>query len=178
MRGNFASCLDFTLLPGNDGQPFHVDSGGATSWGVTRANWSRWIGRNASVADMKLVTKQMTFDLYYTWFWRTIAGDSLPSGLDLMVFDMGVTCGEPRSAILLQQVLGFTGHDLDGDIGPLTLGRLNGAESLTDIIDRLSGAQEHYYRGCSTFDVNGNGWLARLARRKAAAHAMRSPAAS
>lgn len=174
MQSGFETCLNFTLSPANDGQPFHVDTGGATSWGVTRAVWSRWIGRPASVDDMKAVTRSSVSGLYRAWYWNTIAGDKLPAGLDLMTFDMGVTAGEHSAAVQLQQVLGFTGDDVDGHIGPITLSRA-ASEVTADVIERLTHRQEFYYRSCSTFSTNGNGWLNRLQRRSTAALAMLSP---
>jgi len=174
MNGNFYPCLDFSLLPDNDGQAAHCspgDNGSWTSWGVTRANWSRWIGRSASITDMQAITSTDVTPLYRLWFWSTISGDDLPVGIDLCTFDMGVLAGEHAAATQLQQVLGFTGADVDGDIGPVTLARLDEADRI-HVIDGLSARQEVYFRACATFDLNGKGWLARLARRTEAAKAM------
>ena len=49
----------------------------------------------------------------------------LPLGVDLSVFDMGVNAGIWRSAKLLQQVLGFTGEEVDGSIASETLAAAN-----------------------------------------------------
>lgn len=174
MKGNFSACLAFTLLPQNDGQPYHVDSGGGTSWGVTRSTWSRWIGRNATPATMKALAKAAVTPLYQAWYWNTIDGDALPLGVDLMVFDMGVNCGEEMSAKILQKALGFTDDDVDGYIGPETLAAVAKCAP-TELVGLLTIAQETYYRSCSEFPVDGNGWLARLERRAAAAKAMISP---
>jgi lysozyme family protein len=171
MNDNFDPCLDFTLLPDNDGAPYHVDSGGGTSWGVTRETWSRWIGHPASVADMKAITKSSVSGLYHAWFWHTIAGNSLPLGVDLMVFDMGVTSGTHHPAVQLQEAIGFTGDDVDGDIGPETLAATQKVDPIK-LIELLTAAQESYYRSCREFPVDGNGWLARLQRRSVAARAM------
>jgi lysozyme family protein len=174
MDGNFTSCLDFTMLPGNDGQALHTDTGGATSWGVTRATWSRWVGHSASVSEMESVTELMVAPLYKAWFWNTISGDGLTVGVDLMVFDMGITCGEHGAACQLQQVLQFAGSAVDGDIGPKTLVRLN-EFSRIDIIELMGYRQKAFYESCATFPINGKGWFARVDRRVTAAKAMVPP---
>ena len=171
MQAGFGPSLDFTMLPDNDGQPYHVDSGGPTSWGVTRANWARWTGQPISVDSMRALTKEMVVPIYQAWWWHPISGDSLPAGVDLMVFDAGVNTGIHAAAVQLQQVLGFSGTDVDGDIGPETLGHANATDSRT-LIAQLGHRQDFFYRGCHDFDLNGHGWLARLQRRTNAAYAM------
>lgn len=171
MRSNFQACVNFVLDPENDGQGYHVDSGGITAWGVTRATWSRWIGRPATTLDMKLLTREATFPMYHAWFWATVAGDALPLGLDLMIFDQAVNSGEHQSGVLLQEVLGFTGEDVDGAIGPNTLARVADA-ALDELIDKVAVRQEQFYRSLREFPLDGHGWINRLNRRHSAALAM------
>jgi len=171
MDSNFTSCLNFTLLPDDDGQALHTDTGGATSWGVTRATWSRWIGHSASVEEMSAVTDDQVAPLYRAWYWTTISCDQMPVGVDLMVFDMGVTCGEHSAACQLQQVLQFSDHEVDGDVGPNTLQRLRSLDTLS-VIELIGYRQKAYYKSCQTFPINGRGWFARVDRRVAAAKAM------
>lgn len=171
MDGNFAACLKFTLLPGNDGQALHTDTGGATSWGVTRATWSRWIGHSASADEMEAVTEDQVAPLYRSWYWTTIACDEMPVGVDLMVFDMGVTCGEHGAACQLQQVLQFAGREVDGDVGPNTLQRLGTLDPIA-VIELLGYRQKAYYESCATFPINGRGWFSRVDRRVSVARAM------
>jgi lysozyme family protein len=169
MKDNFIACLhNFTLLPGNDGQPFHVDSGGGTSYGVTRANWSRWIKHPASDADMEAITAPGTTQFYEAWYWKTISGDALPLGVDLMVFDHGIMSGEATSARALQQVVRST---VDGWVGLNTLAQVAKLDPSV-LIGMLAWRQEEYYRSLDSFTINGNGWLARLDRRVIAATGM------
>lgn len=174
MRSNFQACMGFVLDPDNDGQPYHVDSGGPTAWGVTAATWSRWIGRPATAEDMKVLTPQATVPMYNAWYWVTIAGDSLPIGLDLLVFDHGVNAGQHESGVLLQEVLGFTGANVDGAIGPHTLAAVQDA-ALGELIDKLAVRQEQFYRSLRQFDLYGHGWINRLDRRHSKAIAMLAP---
>jgi lysozyme family protein len=174
MQGAFPACINFTLLPGDDGQPFHVtsnDPGGATAWGITRVTLSRWLQRPASVDDVRALTKASVQPIYEAYFWKTISGDKLPAGVNLMVFDHGVVAGEHESAIELQTELGFTGDDIDGDIGPITL-RAVAARDPAALITALSVRQADHYRACANFVIFGRGWLARVDRRVAAGIAM------
>ena len=166
MQDNFLNCLNkFTLLPDNDGQPFHVDSGGPTSYGVTRANWSRWIKHPASDDEMRSLSAAAVVPLYEAWYWNTIKGDALPIGVDLMVFDHGVMSGEHTSVQQLQQVLRV---DQDGWVGEQTIAAAS-AHPPAVIVGMLAWRQEEYYRSLAAFSINGNGWLARLDRRVAMA---------
>jgi lysozyme family protein len=180
LLGNFSKCVDFTLLPGQDGQPFHTtagDQGGATAWGITRATLSRWMLAPASVDDVRALKVERARAIYQGFYWNTINGDGLPYGIDLMVFDHGVLAGEVQSAMDLQQALGMTGTDVDGHVGPVTLSRAKDKDPV-DLITAIWVRQKAHYRSCSTFKLFGTGWLARLERRTVAAKAMLSPVVS
>lgn len=177
MLANFPACVSFTLLPSNDGQPCHItpgDTGGATAYGITRATLSRWMLSPASVDDVKNLTVEKTRAIYQGFYWNTISGDSLPYGVDLMVFDHGVLAGEGEASRELQQVVGLTGDDVDGHIGPITLAAVHSRDPV-DLVAALHRRQEMYYRMCANFPLFGNGWLARLTRRVEAATLMLSP---
>lgn len=173
MLDNFAKCLAFTLLPDNDGQPLHKDTGGWTAFGATQAIWSRWIGRASIVADMRKITRDDVVPMYEAYFWKPNHLDTVPNGIDLMVFDAGVMCGLKNAAVQLQQAIGLSSGDVDGVIGPQTLKKLNSFPAVT-AINLLKGRQQYYYECCATFPINGNGWLARLNRRATAALVMLS----
>lgn len=171
MINGFAPSLNFTLLPDNDGQGYHDtpgDPGGSTAWGVTQTSWSAWIGRPASIATMRALTPAAVTGFYRSWYWNTIDGDNLPSGVDLMVFDNGVLSGVETSAKQLQALLGV---DVDGEVGPITLAAAQQID-LSALVSRLQAAQDAYYRTLPGFAEFGDGWLSRLERRAAAALAM------
>jgi lysozyme family protein len=174
MVRNFAQCLAFTLEREGGFVNNPKDPGGATNLGITRATLSRWIKRPASVEEVKALTRPVASQIFHDWYWRPIAGDALPSGIDLMVFDMGVNSGDHESAVELQEVLGIDEHDVDGDIGPYTLGFLDRRNDVEALIDELAKAQEARYRSLRGFPTFGNGWLHRLALRTQAAKALLS----
>ena len=97
--------------------------------------------------------------------------DALPTGVDLSVFDMGVNAGIWRSARLLQRAIGFTGDEVDGCIGPETLGAAAKCDART-LINDLADRQADFYRSLADFDTFGAGWLNRTEARRSAALAM------
>ena len=84
---------------------------------------------------------------------------------------MGVNAGICRSARLLQRAIGFTGEEVDGSIGPETLGAAAKCDVRT-LIDNLAARQSAYYRSLSDFPTFGAGWLNRTEARRRAALAM------
>lgn len=146
----FDACLAFTLLPGNDGQPYHVtpgDPGKGTAWGVTQATYTAYCHAHGlplrSVAEMVPVEREGIYRAYYT--------PGLAPGVDLMVFDFAVTSGPARSAELFASC---TATDPAG------------------LITQLGKAQAKFYHSLETFSEFGNGWINRTNRRIATAWEM------
>ena len=81
--------------------------------------------------------------------------DELATGVDLMVFDIAVNSGPGTAGKILQRVIGAT---VDGAIGPKTVAASQKMEP-QDIIRAMEKEREEFYRGLSTFDVFGKGWL-------------------
>lgn len=178
MNGNFPPCLAFTLRPENDGNDFHQDpndSGGATKWGITLstlATWRRETGGSVPTADDLKVLQEWERDaIYATNYWDRVNGDQLPLGLDLMVFDFGVTSGAGVSAKALQRSLGFTARDVDGWVGPHTLLAVRKANAFT-LISSLADLQTAYYRSLPTAYRYFHGWERRLDDRRRLAVSM------
>ena len=92
-------------------------------------------------------------------------------GVDLSVFDMGVNARIWRSARLLQRAIGFRGDEVDGCIGPETLGTATKCDPRT-LVNDLADRQAEFYRSLADFATSGTGWLNRTEARRAAALAM------
>jgi len=167
----FYPCCAFTLSPLQDGQPYHVtpgDSGGPTAWGITEETYARHLGHVPTAADWQKLTPEVASTIYHSDYWLPIQGDIIPFGIDLMVFDHGVTAGTVTTIKLLQDVMRVAS---DGVIGPQTTSAiyaLAGVDQHT-FIGKLAWRQESYYRSLNDFASFGNGWLARLDRRAVAA---------
>lgn len=171
MTDRFQACLAFTLLPQNDGQPYHVtpgDPGKGTAWGVTQATYDLYRGSHhfphQSVAKMSPAERE---DIYRSGYWT----EGLPAGVDLMVFDFGVTSGASRAREFLQEALGFEDDDVDGIVGPMTLKAVV-AQKPADLIALLQASELAFYESLSTFAEFGHGWTNRTNARANAALGM------
>jgi len=95
---NFSKCLSM-LLHHEGGFVNHPDDpGGMTNLGVTKAVYEKYIGRNATEAEMKALTQTEVSPIYKTNYWNRGKCDDLPSGVDWSVFDWGVNSGMGRAA--------------------------------------------------------------------------------
>ena len=180
MKGNFPACLAFTIGPsafgplGEEGgwSDNPADPGGATQRGITIGTYRGWCARNGlpapSVDDLRLMPDSQRTVIYHDGYWRTVAGDALPLGIDLMLFDFGVDAGPGRSAEILQRAVGVAE---DGAIGPVTLAAISALDA-REVIARLAVGQINHYRADPDFGTFGNGWIARTERRRMAALAM------
>ncbi len=172
MADMFDACLAFTLREEGGYVDDPADPGGATNMGVTLATYRQWsedpVLGPAQIRDM---TRRTASAIYRSLYWNPLRADALPPGVDLSVFDMGVNAGIWGSARLLQRTLGFTGEEVDGCIGPETLGAAAKCDPRA-LVNDLADRQAAYYRSLSDFPTFGTGWLNRTEARRNAALAM------
>ena len=174
MAQNFPGCLAFTLREEGGFVDSPADPGGATNMGITLATLRLWRGNpGLGVAALQAMTRQQASAIYGAHYWNRLRCDGLPAGVDLMVFDFGVNAGAYETTLLLQEALGV---EVDGYIGPATLAAA-GAADPGALIEQLGGRQEAHYRALPGFPTFGHGWLARTARRRASALALRAASA-
>jgi lysozyme family protein len=117
---------------------------------------------------MRKLTPADVEPLYKKKYWDVVRADELPSGIDYLVFDMGVNAGPGRSIKLLQTAVGVTP---DGGFGPMTMAAVQAADPVK-LIQDFSDAKETFYRSLDTFTVYGTGWLNRVAAVKLKASSM------
>ncbi len=144
------------------------DEGKSTAYGITLATITGYLGKPCTPADLAAMTQAQIQAIYATGYWNPIRGDDLPLGVDLMVFDFGVTSGAHTSARVLQKALGLSGSDVDGWIGPQTLA-LAKARPPGALILSLSVMQDVYYGSLADAVRFDTGWRARTSRRSALA---------
>lgn len=73
------------------------DSGGATNFGITIADYRKYINKNGTPDDVRNMTVDQAKIIYKQRYWNAVGGDSLPSGVDYTVFDYGVNSGVSRA---------------------------------------------------------------------------------
>jgi lysozyme family protein len=172
MDDNFDTCLAFTLREEGGYSDNPADPGGATNMGITLATYRRWSDdRDLGPVQVQDMTERTARAIYRSLYWNPLRADALPAGVDLSVFDMGVNAGIWGSARLLQRAIGFTGDEVDGSIGPETLGAVAKCDART-LVNDLAHRQAAYYETLSDFPTFGRGWLNRVRARRSAALAM------
>lgn len=104
-----------------------------TKFGITQNTYSFWLGRQASIEEIRTMDKATAYHIYETEYFLEPRFDKLPEGIVAQVVDIGVNSG-PKSAIkMLQRVvnrLSDTDVEVDGVLGPQTI-------SITFELDQL-----------------------------------------
>lgn len=166
----FDRCLK-ALLRHEGGYVDHPrDPGGATNLGITLGTAKAWrldIDGDGDVdkTDVRLLTPETAAPVYRAGYWLACKCDRLEPGVDYMVMDLAVNSGTGRAKRYLQVAAGVT---VDGQIGPVTLAAAAKVGQV-QMIERLAGRREAFYRSLGTFPTFGKGWLRRLAEVKAKA---------
>lgn len=169
MDDTFDACLEFTLAE-EGGYTDHPSEPRLTSnHGITLARLRRFLrdpglGRD----DIRHIPCATVRALYLADFWNRTRCEALPPGIDLMVFDHAVNAGTDRAGRALQLACGQKRTGIDGAVGPDTVGRVALADRLT-LLDALTAMQRTGYRQMAAYGLFGEGWLARLDRRRAKA---------
>lgn len=98
-------------------------NGGATNWGWTLTQFRKvTCNPGATKEDLRALTREAAGELHWQEFVvETRIGGIPNAALAEAVFDAAVNSG-PRNAIkMLQRALGFTGADVDGVLGTVTM---------------------------------------------------------
>jgi lysozyme family protein len=172
MDGSFDSSLSFTLAEegGFVGHP--SDARFAANQGISLARLRRFVRDPGLAVDaIQHVSCATVRAIYMADFWNRSRCDALPAGVDLMVFDHAVNAGPDRAGRALQLACGHKRAAIDGAVGPETLGRVALADRLT-LLDALTAMQRTGYRQMAAYGLFGEGWLARLDRRRTKALAL------
>lgn len=132
----FSLCLERVFAHEGGFNNLRADRGGATNFGISlrflRAEAAinpqvrRLIGPGAVTPEtIRGLTAEAAGFLYLWCFWTPSHCDTLPEGVDGMVFDQAVNAGRTAAARLLQRAINATGFEPqlieDGQIGPKTI---------------------------------------------------------
>ena len=110
------------------------DLGGETKYGITK--------RFYPDIDIKNLTINQAKDIYKSDYWDKNKVESLPQNLWHIYFDMCVNMGKRTAVKVLQRAAVNKGRDIevDGGLGPMTIGALKGGE-----LDRVRAFRVKYY---------------------------------
>jgi len=145
------------------------DPGGPTNFGITIADYRKYVKADAIAADVRAMTVAQASAIYRTRYWDAQRCDELPAGVDYAVFDYGVNSGIGRSGKVLRRLLKLpdTTHKVTDDV--LAAARRADAAALAASIcdERL-----RFLKSLKTWPVFGKGWGRRVAEVRAAALTM------
>ncbi len=82
-----------------------ADRGGATNYGITQAAYSDYLGRRASVEDIRAITPEIATEIYYTRYYLQPRIDALPLEIQPIMLDMCVHHGAKKAILILQRVI-------------------------------------------------------------------------
>lgn len=167
---SFPACLAFVLGAEGGWSDDPRDNGHETMKGITLATFRAWEGDPTITADdLRAIDDLTVAEIYRNQYWDRVAGDNLPHGVNLMVFDLAVNAGPGRSVRMLQAAV-HAGQD--GWVGPLTLDLVAKVDRAR-LINALAAARLGYYRSLSAFGTFGHGWTRRTDECMRAALAMK-----
>lgn len=148
MKNNYNDCL-VRLLKDEGGYTNDPnDSGGPTNYGITLADYRKYINKNGTASDVRSMTVEQAKAIYKPKYWDALGCDNLSSGVDYTCFDYGVNSGLGRPRKALQRFKSLTGIKL---------------------IDAINDERMTFLRAIGTGKNAGflRGWTARVARVRA-----------
>ena len=105
------------------------DLGGATNHGVTQKSFSDFLGREATVDEIRNMSVDDAKECYKKDFWIPAKIDRLPDNLKHIYFDMVVNMGRKNAGKIIQQAVntkkGSLVLEVDGIVGSGTLAHVN-----------------------------------------------------
>lgn len=132
------------LLKDEGGYTNHPsDPGGPTNFGITLADYKKYINKNGTAADVKDMTVAQAKSIYRKRYWDALDCDNLPFGVDYAIFDYGVNSGVGRARKINAKFA-----------------------SIADSVKRINAICDErmaFLRGLRTFPVFGRGWTTRVA---------------
>lgn len=159
------------VLEKEGGYVNHVnDRGGPTNRGVTQAALSAYLGRTASIQEVKNLTMATAAKIYKRNYYYSPHIDLLPDLIEPIIFDISVNSGPGRAIKILQQALydkGYPVGSADGIIGKNTIKYSNQwvNESGKNVINTLVDYRVNFYKRIIANNpsqkVFERGWMAR-----------------
>ncbi len=102
------------------------DPGGATNRGVTIGTYSKWLGKPATVQDVKEITEETAREIYELNYLVKPRINELPEILMPQMFDISINSGPKNAIKMLQRLINLAGFgviSVDGVLGPDTRNR-------------------------------------------------------
>jgi len=149
-----------------------LDRGGATKFGITQKTLSRYLGRAATVDDVRHLSRDLAHQIYEQSYFLGPGMQRLPELIQPFVFDSAVNHGPRRAIKFVQNVCndaGFGPIDVDGAVGPQTVAAARrAADAMGQVfLEALVEERRNFYHLIVENDPSQavflQGWLNRVA---------------
>lgn len=141
------------------------DHGGPTNCGITQDTLAKFMGKPASAEDVRNLFPYQVEDIYWALYWNPLGLEGVEDWrLCAMIFDQAVNRG---ISTVVRQIQEIVKVEVDGFMGPATIGGINFQAPNKLAIDFLKAAQLAYAQivkrspGQAVFLV---GWISRTHR--------------
>jgi len=141
------------------------DPGGRTSRGVTQRVYDAYRAKNKKPKqDVYKASAPEISEIYHDQYWKVAKCDELPSGVDLVVFDISVNSGPKRAYKILQAALRQRGNancPVDGVPGMVTVQAAIDDGDNDLLIAEMGKRRLAFYKNLATWNTFKGGWSAR-----------------
>lgn len=167
-KADIGPALTFTLKNEGGYSDVPQDRGGATNFGITISDFSTFLGRAATKAEVKNMKLEQAKEIYRKKYWDAMnCGDIQDQSIATAIFDMGVLCGIRTSPKWAQEICGL---DVDGRLGSKTLEALNNI-TRESFIPKFANRAQSYFQAIVDNRPNQKvflkGWTNRANRLRA-----------
>lgn len=125
------------------------EPGGASRYGVSLDTLTKYLGRKATLADLRAMSPETAKQVYRKLYWDAIGASQLPIGLNYAAFDFAVNSGVAV---------------VDGKGADDYLNRAMIAVGIENQINKLCDLRLERMRASPDWQKYKNGWSARVAR--------------
>lgn len=102
------------------------DSGGPTRYGITQADYTAYLKRPATIADVQNMPLADAMAIYKSKYWDQMQLDAITNAtIATVIMDQGVLRGTGTIIKTVQNALKFPPLECDGLIGPQTIAAIN-----------------------------------------------------
>lgn len=134
-----------------------------TNFGISAKTYEKWIKRVPSELDMRSMLKATAIEIYLKWYWNPLKCDAFNNqSVANLLFDHCINAGQPKTVVLLQQVLVYEFRKnikIDGLIGTQTISAANSVNQEL-LFEKIKDYREAYYRNEGGTFLSS--WLNRL----------------
>ena len=135
------------------------DTGGPTNFGITIADYRKYIKPGASADDVRAMRLEEAKAIYRSKYWRALRCDELPAGVDDTIFDYGVNSGVARAGKVLRRVLGMP--DDTWGVSDDVIAEVARRDPRA-VIAAINAERLAFLRGLRSWPVFGTGWERRV----------------